>query len=216
MANCDFCGDKINLMSSNEAYLPGVKKDIKIQLCNKCLSEYSIFWSVDYSNINTEMLEVIKNEVLNKPLSDEVKAGVIRQYKRKQNKIQEAILEKQKKQGRERIRQEFLITTGYNFEGYNIVKYLNIAHGEVVLGTGFLSELSSSINDVFGTTSGTMGGKLSKAKLIAQKQLIENAINMGGNAIIGVDFDVNILNNNMIVVSTNGTVVIIRPKQKRQ
>ncbi|HBC98311.1 MAG TPA: hypothetical protein DC053_01320 [Lachnoclostridium sp.] len=32
---------------------------------------------------------------------------------------------------------------------------------------------------------------------------------MGGNAIIGVDFDFFTLNNNMIAVSANGTSVII-------
>ena len=102
-----------------------------------------------------------------------------------------------------------LITTGYNFEGYKIVSYKNIVHGEVVLGTGIFSDFSAAVNDLLGTTSGIMEGKLSKAKTIAQNQMIRNCICKGANALIGVDYDVMTLGNNMIVVSANGTAVVI-------
>lgn len=104
---------------------------------------------------------------------------------------------------------EMMVTTGYNFEGFRIKKYLNLVHGEVVLGTGFLTELSVSVNDFLGASSGAAEGKLSKAKRIVENQLIRNAVEKGANAIIGVDFDVSTLYNNMIVVSGNATAVVI-------
>lgn len=40
-----------------------------------------------------------------------------------------------------------LQTTGYNFDGYRIVKYLKVVSSEVVLGTGLFSSIGSSVAD---------------------------------------------------------------------
>lgn len=108
-----------------------------------------------------------------------------------------------------RVNPMFKTTTGYNFEGYAIIEYKNIVTSEVVLGTGFLSELSSQLNDLIGTTSGTFENKLSKAKVMALNKVIEKATSIGANALIGVSYDMMTLSNNMLVVSVNGTAVII-------
>lgn len=102
-----------------------------------------------------------------------------------------------------------LLTSGYNFEGHKITSYNGIVSGEVVLGTGFLSELSASINDFFGTASENFGEKMKQAKEIATSKMIDYSIAKGGNAIIGVDFDYTTFGNNMIAVSANGTSVTI-------
>ena len=117
-------------------------------------------------------------------------------------------------QSREKVIHErkIFITTGNNFEGYEITEYLNLVQGEIVLGTGFLSELSASINDTFGSSSGTMTSKLSKAKSIVEEQLVEKTLARGANALVGVEFDISVIGNNMIVVSGYGTAVVIRKK----
>lgn len=107
------------------------------------------------------------------------------------------------------LRFDHLLTSGYNFEGYKIISYNGIVSGEVVLGTGFLSEFSASINDLFGTTSEEFSAKMKQAKDIATSKMIDTSIVKGGNAIIGVDFDYTTFGNNMIAVSANGTSVII-------
>jgi len=53
----------------------------------------------------------------------------------------------------------------------------------------------------------TMENKLSEAKEIVQDKLIVKAIEFGANALIGVDFDMMSLGNNVLVVSVNGTAV---------
>ena len=55
---------------------------------------------------------------------------------------------------------EFMMTTGYNFEGYKITKYIDIVSGSVVKGTGLLSETAASFSDLFGTDSGSFSAKL--------------------------------------------------------
>ena len=102
-----------------------------------------------------------------------------------------------------------LLTSGYNFEGYKITKYLDLVHGEIVLGTGFYSELSASISDIFGISSKAFEGKISQAKRLAQEQMIVNALAINANAIIGIDFDITTFSNNMIGVSVNGTAVVV-------
>ena len=106
-------------------------------------------------------------------------------------------------------RKNFLVNTGYNFEGYKITKYLDLVHGEIVLGTGFYSELSASISDIFGISSKAFEGKISQAKRLAQEQMIVNALAINANAIIGIDFDITTFSNNMIGVSVNGTAVVV-------
>lgn len=100
-------------------------------------------------------------------------------------------------------------TTGYNFDGYKIKTYLSIISGNVVLGTGLFTEFVASIDDVFGTTSSPFENKMEKAKSLAIEKLIKQSATIGGNAIIGVDFDFFTLGNNMIAVSANGTSVVI-------
>lgn len=45
----------------------------------------------------------------------------------------------------EALRKEMLLTTSNSFEGYDIVEYCGIKSDSVVLGTGFLSEISASL-----------------------------------------------------------------------
>lgn len=111
------------------------------------------------------------------------------------------------------IKSSMLLTTGYNFECYNISEYVGVISGESVLGTGFLSELSASSSDFFGVQSLSFSKKLKLAKDIATDQLKDECIKKGGNAIIGVDFDYLTFRNNMIGVIANGTAVIIEKSE---
>lgn len=104
---------------------------------------------------------------------------------------------------------DFLITTGYQFEGYNIDKYFNLINSEVVLGTGFLSELSAKVNDILGSTSEKLEEKLKDAKSSATQKIIDSAIKIGSNAIIGFRFEIFSLSNNILSVSAYGTAVHI-------
>lgn len=105
----------------------------------------------------------------------------------------------------------FMMTTGYTFEGYAIKKYVRVISGECVLGTGFLSEFESSLSDFWGTNSSAFSTKLDQAKENSTKQLVAEALSLEANAIIGVDFDYITFSNNMLGVVANGTCVVIEP-----
>lgn len=111
----------------------------------------------------------------------------------------------------EQQRNNHLLTTGYNFEGYCIKRYIMVVSGETVLGTGMFSEFSASLSDLFGTESNAFSEKLAAARTSAENKLISRSIACGGNALIGVDFDyVNFRDNIMGVIAT-GTSVFIEP-----
>lgn len=109
------------------------------------------------------------------------------------------------------MEQKLLITSGYNFDGYRISRYIDICSGECALGTGFLSSVSAGFADIFGDSSGIYENKLSKARAVALSNLKEKAKSLGANAIIGVDIDFNIFSSDIIGIVATGTAVFIVP-----
>lgn len=108
----------------------------------------------------------------------------------------------------------FMMTTGFGFEGYNITAYKGIVSESVVLGTGFASELKAGLNDLLGTSSEAFSEKINTARNSAAEKLVEKSIGMGCNALIGVYFNYITLSNNMIGVIASGTGVVIEKFQK--
>lgn len=172
--------------------------------CDYCSSSTDVLFSDDEVKAIgkyelSKMIDIAreKYKVNNADFNEEL--WKIREYKERVSE-QECIKYKMK---------SHMLTTGYNFEGYRIVDYKGIISGQVVLGTGFLSEFSSSFSDFFGTEANYFSDKLDKAQNAAKERLIEKSVLVGGNAIIGVDFDCIMFSNNMIGVVANGTSVII-------
>lgn len=104
---------------------------------------------------------------------------------------------------------EHMITSGYNFEGYRIKKYLGIVCGECVLGTGFSSSLNASFADFLGIESSSYNNKLQSARKLAESRAIMQSISKGGNALIGVDIDYVNFSADVIGVIYNGTSVVV-------
>lgn len=111
------------------------------------------------------------------------------------------------------IRQEnlknMIITSGYNFEGYAIIKYIKFISSEVVLGMGIFKGVAASLSNLFGTESIAFKEKLSEAKDVVNKDIAKQASNIGANAIIGVDLDYTMFGGELLGVVMSGTAVII-------
>ena len=100
-----------------------------------------------------------------------------------------------------------LVTTTPTFENNTISSYLGVVSSVVVLGTGIFSELGAGVADLLGTRAGGFQEKLNKAREIALQEIKEQANQLGGDAIVGVDLDYMSLSTNMLMVSVNGTAV---------
>ncbi len=214
MASCKVCGKSYGMFGGGEEPYTGYK----LTVCNECGNVFKI---IEGSKTN----DIVKCEKQLKGLIDSCDDKDVKEILQKYesevlNKGRELIknqqLEKERNQLLETIEEEFeerkrnfKTTTGYNFEGYNIIEYKGIVSGEVVLGTGFMSEFSASVSDFFGTQSNLFANKMAQAKHGALTNLIKNALMEGANALIGVDFDYITFNNNILGVSANGTAVEI-------
>jgi uncharacterized protein YbjQ (UPF0145 family) len=106
-----------------------------------------------------------------------------------------------------------LVTTTSNIEGKKITKYIGLVNGEAIIGANFLTNIMSGIRDVVGSRSGSAPYEqgLREAKAIALREMMDQAQRLGANAVIGVDLDFESIGNNgsMLMVSANGTGVII-------
>ena len=89
------------------------------------------------------------------------------------------------------------------------MNYIGLVNGEAIIGANVLKDFFASITDVVGGRSGAYEQALREAKSIAIKEMIDQAIRLGANAVIGVDMDYQTINNTMLMVSANGTAVVI-------
>lgn len=168
-------------------------------------------------------MQLLTNEVEKQSFSGEGKKyifdyiyNIVRQKQEQTKKQEQDQLQRQYTQSAliSNNFQNYKVTNGYNFSGYNITKYLGLVSGEVVEGTGLVSDLRADFSDLFGTTSKTYSKKIKNVKKAALSDMISEAISLGANAIIGVSYNNMIFSRDMIGVSVNGTAVYIEPEEK--
>ncbi len=102
---------------------------------------------------------------------------------------------------------DIIVTTTHSVDGYYISSYHAIESVEIVIGTGMFSEISSGIDDFFGSRSTAFEQKLSTAKETAFKKLKLIAFELGADAIVGIDLDYTEFSGNRIGLIVNGTLV---------
>jgi uncharacterized protein YbjQ (UPF0145 family) len=104
-----------------------------------------------------------------------------------------------------------LVTTTPNIEGRKITKYCGVVAGEAILGANVFKDLFAGIRDLVGGRSATYERELQRARDIAIDELTEKAAALGGNAVVGVDLDYEVLGqgNGMLMVSASGTAVVV-------
>lgn len=103
-----------------------------------------------------------------------------------------------------------LVTTTGDVEGYVVEKYIDVISAEAVMGTGLFSELSAGVSDILGKRSGQFEKKIASARKSAMRSLKSEALQLHGNAVIGMKVDYETFASNMIGVVLSGTVVRIR------
>lgn len=102
-----------------------------------------------------------------------------------------------------------IITTTQAIEGHPIMDYKGIVVGEAIMGANFMRDFFASITDVIGGRSGAYEGKLADARATAMREIEDEARRVGGNAIVGVDLDYEVVGDSMLMVSVSGTAVVI-------
>jgi uncharacterized protein YbjQ (UPF0145 family) len=104
-----------------------------------------------------------------------------------------------------------ILSTTNSIEGKKVMKYLGLVSGDAILGANIFRDFFASIRDIVGGRSAAYEKELRKAKDIALVEMREQAKNLGANAIVGIDIDYETIgtNSSMLMVSANGTAVIL-------
>lgn len=103
-----------------------------------------------------------------------------------------------------------IITTTNSIDGAKVEKYLGVVTANLVIGTGFFSDLMASFTDFFGGKSGTYRKELEDLFQSAHEELSLKATLLGANGVLGfkIDFDeISGKGMQMFMISVSGTAV---------
>ncbi|MEI7024333.1 heavy metal-binding domain-containing protein [Paenibacillus sp. y28] len=101
-----------------------------------------------------------------------------------------------------------IITTTPTIQGKTITSYQGIVNGEAIMGANIVRDLFASITDIVGGRSGAYEQKLKEAREIAIEEMSNQARRLGGNAVVGVDIDYEVIRDGMLMVAVSGTAVV--------
>lgn len=104
-----------------------------------------------------------------------------------------------------------LATTTPTIEGKRIICYYGIVTGETIIGANLFRDFFASIRDIVGGRSGSYEEVLRQAKDTALREMKDQALQMGANAVVGVDLDYETVGDSgsMLMVTASGTAVRI-------
>jgi uncharacterized protein YbjQ (UPF0145 family) len=101
------------------------------------------------------------------------------------------------------------VTTAFGFEGYRIKEYRGLVRGIVVrsptIGQGFLGGLQS----IVGGQIGAFTEMCEQTRQQAYEMLIQHALEMGANAVIGFRYDASEVAERATEVLCYGTAVVL-------
>ncbi|MEL7445877.1 MAG: heavy metal-binding domain-containing protein [Pseudomonadota bacterium] len=102
-----------------------------------------------------------------------------------------------------------IVSTTHTLEGHPVQEYLGVITGEVIVGANVFRDLFASVRDIVGGRSGSYERILADARNQAIEELQAEAAARGGNAVVGIDLDYEVIgaNGSMLMVSASGTAV---------
>ncbi|MBB2487789.1 YbjQ family protein [Mitsuaria sp. WAJ17] len=103
-----------------------------------------------------------------------------------------------------------ITTTTTSIDGATISRYLGIVTGEVILGTHLFSDMAADFRDRFGGRVGGYERNLAQARSQALRKMQTQAMEQGGNAVVGVKLDYETVGPqaSLLMVTACGTAVL--------
>ncbi len=102
-----------------------------------------------------------------------------------------------------------IVTTTTLVEGRPVKEYLGVVAGEAILGANIFRDLFAGVRDIVGGRSGSYEKVLREAREQALAEMTAEAARLGGDAVLGVDFDYETVgqSGSMLMVAASGTAV---------
>lgn len=106
-----------------------------------------------------------------------------------------------------------MITTGFDFEGKKIVRYLGVVRGLTVRSRSVIGNIGAGFQSLVGGKITIYVELCEKAREEAFNLMLQHAAEMGANAIVGVRYDANEVADGITEVLAYGTAVVIQPEK---
>ncbi len=103
-----------------------------------------------------------------------------------------------------------IVTTTPGIDGATVSRYLGIVTGEVILGTHLFRDMAADFRDRFGGRVSGYEKTLAQARSQALRQKQTQAMELGGNAVVGVKLDYETVGpqGGLMMVTASGTAVL--------
>ena len=88
-------------------------------------------------------------------------------------------------------------------------RLIDMVSFQSTLGTGLFSEFGSTFSNIFGTESRMINSKVAGSLEKCKEVMRQLSYEMGGNAVIGVDFDLSTNTKDATTIAAQGTAVFV-------
>jgi len=105
-----------------------------------------------------------------------------------------------------------IVVTTEKVPGYRVVEVKGLARGGVVMATHLGRDIIAALRNLVGGEVKEYTEMMAQAREIALQRMIQNAEEMGANAVIGMRFMTSNVGQRMAEVYAFGTAVIIEPE----
>ena len=109
---------------------------------------------------------------------------------------------------------DFIIATTPTIQGYRIKKVLGVVTGLTPRTRGVLGQFVGGIQSMLGGEVTAFTTELEKARVEAMGRVRTKALNLGANAIVGLDLETSDIGLQVpiVVISATGTAVVVEPE----
>ncbi|WP_014522962.1 YbjQ family protein [Corynebacterium pseudotuberculosis] len=100
-------------------------------------------------------------------------------------------------------------TTTSVVSGREISEYVRVVAGETIVGINVFKDITAGFRNLVGGRSQAYEGEVKNAREQALAEMVQRAIELGAEGVVGVDIDYQTLgsDNGMMMVSATGTAV---------
>jgi uncharacterized protein YbjQ (UPF0145 family) len=106
-----------------------------------------------------------------------------------------------------------MVTTGFDFNGKKIVRYLGVVRGLTVRSRSVIGNIGAGFQSLVGGKITIYVELCEKAREEAFNLMLQHAAEMGANAIVGVRYDANEVADGITEVLAYGTAVVVESQR---
>jgi uncharacterized protein YbjQ (UPF0145 family) len=100
-----------------------------------------------------------------------------------------------------------IVTTTSTVDGHEVAEYIRVVSGETVVGINMFKDIGAGIRNIVGGRSAGYEGEVINAREAALGEMVQRAIELGANGVVGVDIDYESVGQGMMMVTASGTAV---------